>query len=225
MRRVTLVAALAAVACAVIAGCFQTKSEVDVKPIDVNLNITGRMEIVITDARKQEQEITGSAPKRTVRPEDIGLPAAPAAAPAPQSDATGPDAVLADDGAAEARPVLVAEIIAVQAAGDSEAQVIQQLAARHPQIRALLDSQSVGESHTGFLVPKTSLSVSQQAAVDAENADRAELYKLESANKNTPIDQVALSYYMARLEHVNKGAWAERYNKSASSWEWFQWDR
>ncbi len=222
MRRVTLVAALA---CAVITGCFQTKSEVDVKPIDVNLNITGRMEIVITDARKQEQEITGSAPKRTVRPEDIGLPPAPAAAPAPQSDATGPDAVLADDGAGETRLVLVAEIIPVQAAGDSEAQVIQQMAARHPQIGALLDSQSVGESHTGFLVPKTSLSASQQAAVDAENADRAELYKLESANKNTPIDQVALSYYMARLEHVNKGAWAERYNKSASSWEWFQWDR
>jgi uncharacterized protein YdbL (DUF1318 family) len=225
MKRVTLVAPFAAIACAVIAGCFQTKSEVDVKPIDVNLNITGRMEVVITDARKQEQEITGSAPKRTVRPEDIGLPPAPAAAPAPQSDATGPDAVLAHDGGAEARLMLVAEIITVQAPGDPEAQAIQQMAARHPQIRALLDSQSVGESHTGFLVSKTSLSASQEAAVAAENADRAELYKLESAKKNTPIDQVALSYYMARLEHVNKGTWVERYNKSATSWEWFLWDR
>jgi hypothetical protein len=29
----------------------------------------------------------------------------------------------------------------------------------------------------------------------------------------------------ARLEHVNKGTWVERYNKSAGSWEWFRWDR
>jgi uncharacterized protein YdbL (DUF1318 family) len=222
MKRVPLVAALA---CAVIVGCFQTKSEVDVKPIDVNLNITGRMEVDITDARKQEQEITGSAPKRTVRPEDIGLPSAPAAVPAPQSDATSPDAVLADGGAAEPRLVLVSEILPVQAAGNSEAQVIQQMRALHPQIRALLDSQSVGESHTGFLVIKSSLSASQQAAEDAENADRAELYKLESAKKNTPIDQVVLIFYIARLEHVKKGTWVERYNKSTSSWEWFQWDR
>ena len=30
---------------------------------------------------------------------------------------------------------------------------------------------------------------------------------------------------LARLEHVNKGAWVERFNKSAGSWEWFQWDK
>jgi uncharacterized protein YdbL (DUF1318 family) len=220
MKRVTPVAALA---CAVIVGCFQTKSEVEVKPIDVNLNITGRMELDITDARKQEREITGSAPKRTVRPEDIGLP--PAAAPAPQSDATSLHAVLADDGAAEPRLVLVSEITPVQAAGVSEAQLIQQMAALHPRIRALLDGQSVGESHTGFLVIRSSLSASQQVAEDAENADRAELYKLESAKKSTPIDQVVLIYYIARLEYVTKGTWVERYNKSTSSWEWFQWDR
>jgi hypothetical protein len=36
---------------------------------------------------------------------------------------------------------------------------------------------------------------------------------------------VALAYYMARLEHVNKGTWVERYNKAAGTWEWFQWNR
>jgi hypothetical protein len=30
---------------------------------------------------------------------------------------------------------------------------------------------------------------------------------------------------MARLEHVDKGTWVERFNKSTGSWEWFQWDR
>jgi uncharacterized protein YdbL (DUF1318 family) len=121
--------------------------------------------------------------------------------------------------------VLVADIYPVDASSDRGAQLIRQMAARHSQIAAMLDSQLVGESHTGFLVPKGSLSANQQAVVDAENADRTELYKLEAAKKNTTVDQVALAYYMARLEHVNKGTWTERYNKATGSWEWFQWNR
>jgi len=85
MKRVQLVAVMASIAGALLVGCLQTKNEVEVKPVDINLNITGRLELVITDARRQEEAITGSAPKRTVRPEDIGLPPAPT----PASDATG----------------------------------------------------------------------------------------------------------------------------------------
>jgi uncharacterized protein YdbL (DUF1318 family) len=203
------------------AACLQTKSEVDVKPVDINLNITGRLEVVITDARQQEQQITGSAPKRTVRPEDIGLPPAPS----PTSDAAGSGAILTENDAAPEKLMLVADIYLVAASGDRGTQLIQQMAARHSQIAAMLDSQLVGESHTGFLVPKGNLSPAQQALVAAEKGDRAELYKLEAAKKNTAQDQVALAYYMARLEHVNKGTWVERYNKTAGSWEWFQWNR
>ncbi len=83
----------------------------------------------------------------------------------------------------------------------------------------MLDRQLVGESPTVYLIPKGSLSANQQALVDAENADRTELYKLEAAKKNTTQDQVALAYYMARLEHVDQGTWVERYNKSTLSWD------
>jgi uncharacterized protein YdbL (DUF1318 family) len=127
--------------------------------------------------------------------------------------------MLTDDGPASARLVLVADT------GIDEQALIQRMAARHPQIASMLDSQSVGEGHSGFLVPKSTLSPSQQALVDAENADRAQLYKLEAVRKNASVDQVALGYYMARLEQVNKGTWVERYNKSSASWEWFQWNR
>ncbi len=220
MKRVQLLAVVASVASAAMGGCIQTKSEVDVKPVDINLNITGRLELVITDARRQEEEITGAKPKRTVRPEDIGLPPVLA----PKSGATGPGARLTNDGPAS--PVVLASLYYVaDASSDRQAQLIQQMAARHPQIEALLDSRLVGESHTSVLVARASLSASQQALVNAENADRAELYKLEAAKKNTAVDQVALGYYLARLEHVNKGTWVERYNKATSSWEWFQWDR
>jgi uncharacterized protein YdbL (DUF1318 family) len=220
MKRMQLLAVVTSVASAAIVGCIQTKSEVDVKPVDINLNITGRLELVITDARRQEEEITGAKPKRTVRPEDIGLPPVLA----PRSDAAGPGARLTNDGPASP-VVLVGLYYVADTSSDRQAQLIQQMATRHPQIEALLDSQLVGESHTSVLAPRASLSASQQALVNAENADRAELYKLEAAKKNTTVDQVALGYYLARLEHVNKGTWVERYNKSTSSWEWFQWDR
>jgi len=203
---ITLVAGLSG------CGPVQTKSEVDVKPVDINLNITGRLEVVITDARKQEEQITGSAPKRTVRPEDIGLPAS-----TPTSDAGRASMMASRNDENAARLVFVAD--------DSEAQLIQQMAARHQQIAAMLNEQLVGESHTGFLVLKSSLTPSQQASVDAENADRTKLYQLEAAKKGTTVDQAALGYYLARLEHVNKGAWVERFNKSSGSWEWFQWDK
>jgi uncharacterized protein DUF1318 len=204
-----------ALAGAALAGCIRTKSEVDVKPVAINLNITGRLELVITDARQQEEKITGSKPKRTVRPEDIGLPA--------KSEAAGPGAMRTSDGPL-LRVALVSEVFAAES-GDRQSQLIQQMTARHPQIQALLDAHLTGESHTGLLVAKGSLSAGQKALVDAENADRTELYKLEAAKKKVGGDQVAVGYYLARLEHVNKGTWVERYNKATGSWEWFQWDR
>jgi uncharacterized protein YdbL (DUF1318 family) len=76
-----------------------------------------------------------------------------------------------------------------------------------------------------FIVARASLSASQQALVDAKNADRTELYKLEAAKKNASVDMVTIGYYMACLKHVNKGTWVERYNKASGSWEWSQWDR
>ena len=218
--RPMLMAAVIAITCTTLIGCVRTKSEVDVKPVDINLNITGRLELVITDARKEEQQITGAAPKRTVRPEDIGLPAGSA----PTSEA-GSEPKLANARTRTPRLMLVAEIYPVADSGDRKEQLIQQMSARHQQVAAMLDSQIVGERHTGFLAARGSLSAEQQALINADNADRAELYKIEATTKNTTENQVALAYYVARLEHVNKGNWVERYDKATASWDWFQWDR
>jgi uncharacterized protein YdbL (DUF1318 family) len=131
--------------------------------------------------------------------------------------------MLTDD--APVFPVGLVGLYAAAASSDRQAQLVQQRAARHPQIEVMLDRQLVGESHTGVLVPRASLSPSRQALVNAENADRAELYKLEAAEKNMTVDEVALGYYLARLEHINKGTWAERLDKSTGRWEWFQWEQ
>jgi len=222
MKGVQLLAVVVSAVCVALAalvGCLQTRSEVEVKPVDINLNITGRLELVITDARRQEEQITGTKAKRTVRPEDIGLPRVLG----PRSDATRPGASLTDAG--PAFPVVLGGLYAAAPGSDRQAELIQQRAARHPQIEALLNSRLVGESHSGVLVPRGSLSASQQALVNAENTDRAELYKLEAGKKNTTLEEAALGFYLARLGHVNKGTWVERYNKATGSWEWFQWDR
>jgi uncharacterized protein YdbL (DUF1318 family) len=219
MKHVPFLAVVASVAAAALVGCLQTKSEVQVKPVEINLHITGRLELVITDARQQEEEIAGAKPKRTVRTEDIGLPPVPG----PKSEATPSGPMLTDD--APLLPVGLVVLYAAAASSDRQAQLIQQRAARHPQIEAMLDHQVVGESHTGVLVPRASLSAGQHALVNAENADRAELYTLEAAKKNAPVDEVALGYYLARLEHINKGTWVERYDKSTGRWEWFQWEQ
>lgn len=216
MKRMPL---LALVVSAALVGCLQTKSEVQVKPVDINLNITGRLELVIIDARQQEAQVAGTEPKRRVRTEDIGLPPVPE----PGSDARPSGPMLAD--AVPVFPVRLAVLYAAATSSDRQAQIVQQRASRHPQIQAMLGQQLVGESHNGFLVPRANLSASHQALVNAENADRAELYKLEAAQKKTTMDEVTLGYYLARLEHVNKGTWVERYNKSTGRWEWFQWDR
>jgi uncharacterized protein YdbL (DUF1318 family) len=210
MRRMHLVLLLALAGSTGLIACLHTKNEVDVKPVNINLNITGRLEVVITDARKVEEEINGSKPKRTVRPEDIGLPPASS----DRSDAGG---------AMNADPAEAGSIVLV--ALDPKLQLIEQMAVRHPQIQTMLDSQLVGESHTGYLVSKATLSAGQQSLMDAENSDRLQLYKLEAAEKNTPLEQVALGYYLARLGHVNRGNWVDQFNKSTGNWEWFQWNR
>jgi hypothetical protein len=220
MKCVRLLLIVIVVTVMTVGGCLQTKSEVAVKPVDINLNITGRLELVITDARRQAEVITGEKPKRTVRPEDIGLPPVPKTT----SKVISPDAIQMGRGQRfSIVPVGLSYVADVS--NDRQAQLLQQMAARHPQIEALLASQVVGESHTGNLVPRGSLTASQQALVTGENADRTELYKLEAAKKQTPLDQVITGFYLARLEHVNKGTWVERYNKGTGSWEWFQWDR
>src|ERR1700687_829558 len=123
MRRMQMGAVMVVIIWAAFSGCLQTKSVVDVKPVDINLNITGRLELVITDARKEEQKITGSAPKRIVRPEDIGLPAGSA----PTSEAES-GARLANRRTQTPRLMLVAELYPVADNGGRKDQLIPQMA-------------------------------------------------------------------------------------------------
>jgi hypothetical protein len=118
MKRVQLLALVALLASAALIGCIQTKSEVEVKPVDINLNITGRLELVITDARQQEEKIAGAKPKRTVRTEDIGLPPVLG----PKSDVIPSGATLTNDG--PVFPVRLVSLYAAASSSDRQAQLV-----------------------------------------------------------------------------------------------------
>lgn len=218
-------------------GTIQTRNTVVIeqaKPIEVNVNLHADINVVITDARKDMEQITGQKPIRMVSPADIGLPpdspaagtsASPGAAlPAADSiwladNLNSPVLLLADLGTVAPRTAQTVDRQNVDRSDDLKAA----MAARNKEVRALLDTHLAGEAHTGLLSARGELSADQQKLTNTENADRSELYKLEAAKKNISVEKVALSYYLARLDYAQKGDWYERYNKDTKAWEWAQW--
>lgn len=194
------------------------------KPMEINVNISGHLDLVIHDARQDMEAITGEKAPQTVNPEDIGLPrtktSGSLANPAPQ--------LLADKALPEPLyPALLRnstsrdpqrERLYTVATAD---ELKKSLAARNTQIRALWDSGVIGESHDGTVVAKKTLTADQQKLVDAENTDRKALYAAEATAKKQKVDDVVLSYYLARLGYAKKGAWYEKSTKGV--WEWAQW--
>ena len=212
MKRMLILAGFALV----MAGCIQTKSEVDVKPIDVNLNLSGtvNLNVTVNDARKDMQQMQGAAPTREVKLQDLGYPA-----PATQPGAMGPVAPAME-------PVLMVASMPMPAAREDDLK--NNISGRIPQVRYLLDAHVAGETHTGLLLaaPGATLSVQQAAIMTAENADRGELYSIQAQQKGVGVDAVGLSFYVARLGYAKQGDWYEKYNKESKAtnkWEWSKW--
>src|SRR5438067_970058 len=134
---------LAVVAC-VLAGC-NTHHEIVVsqpKPMEVNVNLTGRLELVVTDARKDLEQIEGEKPKRVVTAQDIGLPATTEGPPAP---ATKPGA----RGLEPRRVVYLGEMGTQppRIALASEEELKKAMEGRRAQVKELRGARVVGEAH------------------------------------------------------------------------------
>ncbi len=212
-------AMVGAVLLAAVMGCgpIETRNTVVIeqpKPLEVNVNLSGRLELVITDARKDLETITGEKAKREVKPEDIGLP--PEGVPGAFMPVTMAEqtTVYADVAVGNARPTTVAA---------TEDQLVGSMAARNAKVRELLTAKAAGEAHTGLLSARGNLSSDQKATMDAENGDRNQLYALRAAKNGTTVAAAALAYYLQRLGYAEKGDWVEKYNKGTKQWEWVQW--
>lgn len=210
---------------ALIGGCSTRVIVEQPKPLEININFTGHLNLVIHDARQNLEQITGEKPTNIVRPEDIGLP------PAPRSGTQGP-ADLSSLAEADlepptfpilwsTRPHRAPAFYEIQQ--QSEQDLTRAMAARNARLQALWAEGIVGESHTGLLVAKGTLNDEQQQLLNAENRDRSALYALEADRKKVKPDEVALGYYVARLGYAKKGAWYEVRNAATSQWEWKRW--
>lgn len=206
---------------AALAGC-ETRHTIVVeqpKPLDININLSGRLELVVTDARQDLEKITGEKPARTVSPEDLGLPAESHPVP-PGSTANIPES-----------PALALTDSAVMYLADfrapvnmaTEDELLSRMAKRKEEVRALLDAKVAGEAHTGMLAVRGKISDAQQSILTTENNDRKELYRIRSEKTGVAVEKVALEYYRQRLGYAKKGDWYERFDKSADKWIWAQW--
>lgn len=174
---------------------------IEPKPIEVNINISGKLELVITDARKNLDYIMGATPSVPSSRNGSAIPAQQdlgamvlqmTVAPASQPDTEGKQAILDD------------------------------LRVRFPKIRALLDAKLVGESHTGLVVARGQLQAEQTALLEAENTSRQKLYEAEALEKKVSAADVGLIYYKERVERAKSGDWMERLNRVTGKWEWIQ---
>lgn len=189
------------------------------KPLDININLSGRLELVVTDARQDLEKITGEKPVRTVSPEDLGLP--PETLPvAPGSTANSKDQPAL---AMNHSPILYMADARNSSSVATEDELLKRMAARNDQVRSLLDAKVAGEAHTGTLAARATLSDKQKDILTTENNDRQELYRIRSQKTGVSVEKVALEYYRQRLGYAKKGDWYERYDKSADKWVWAQW--
>lgn len=220
--------ALTAALSAPLAACNPHVTLDQSKPMEININFTGHLDLVIHDARQDMESITGEKPANTVRPEDIGLP--PAKAPSQGTIHAIDKRPLAD---ADQPPELFIPVLlrttAAPAPGMGQTYTVataddlkKAMAARNADIQALWNSGAIGESHDGTVAGRKPLTPDQQKLVDAENTDRKALYASEAATKKTKVEDVILGYYLARLGYAKKGAWYEKAD-AKGAWQWVQW--
>ncbi len=181
------------------------------KPLEVNVNVSGKLELVIHDARDDVARITGEKAKQVVSPQDIGLDD-----PATTGQATPPT------GSTQAPVWASTRVVLLDAVGSEEG-LKQAMAGRNKAVRALLDTKLAGEAHTGLLAARGTLSPAQQKLLSDENADRSALYTAEAKRKGVTEAEVSVAYYLARLGHAEPGDWYEKLNKASGQWEWKKW--
>ncbi len=200
-------------------GCVRTHSDVVIsqpKPLEVNVNLNGKLTLVVQDASSDMDFIAGDAGH-----EKSGSPAtAPAASGrAATKSSVRPSLYLAPGGRA-------ARIIFVNATtrGPS-ADILQHLRADFPKNHKLLAAHLVGEAHTGYMQARATLTSAQRAFVAHDNRWRKRLYELRAAQTGQPMATIGLIYFKIRLKYVPVGAWVQHYDPTTGQWTWVHWKK
>ena len=91
-------------------------------------------------------------------------------------------------------------------AADRKAELQQRFKERYPDLQRLRTAGKVGETAVGTVeAVNGGLEKASQKTVDAENADRSELYKLLAGENGTTPDQVARINGTRRIKELHSG--------------------
>lgn len=208
-------------------GCIRTHSDVVIsqpKPLQVDVNLNGKLTLVIQDARNDMQYIAGPPPAGTA-PVPATQPAAapataPAAATAPAS--TQPNSLRLQKPIADV--VIFADDIP-PAQMTTKQQVLKELHEDYPRLRVLLIKHLIGEAHTGYVEARGTLTAKQKKLINEDNAYRRRLYQIVGKSTGQSVPTVGLIYFQVRLRYLPNGVWVQQLNNSTGLWVWVKWVR
>jgi uncharacterized protein YdbL (DUF1318 family) len=215
-----------ATACSIaLGGCLQTHNDVVIsqpKPLEVNVNLNGKLTLVVQDANSDMDFIASDSNHGTNDTKPAG-PKTSVNKPVPtKALKTGPGQPSSYFVPAET-PAFI--IFADATATISQSDILNHLRADFAENRKLLAAHLVGEAHTGYMVARESMTRAQRAFMAHDNRWRKRLYELRAAQTNQPLATIGLIYFKIRLKFVPAGAWVQQYDNSIGQWVWVHWKK
>ncbi len=216
-------------------GCVRTHSDVVIsqpKPLQVDVNLNGKLTLVIQNARRDMEYIAGgqgTTPPAGTAPAAAPLKGKPSKTPAgvsgaagtPTTAPAGPNSLRTSAGSA---PIIYADDIPPNQMTTKQ-QVLAELREDFPRLRALLVKHLIGEAHTGYVVARGRLSGKQKKLIKEDNAYRRRLYEIVHKSTGQSLAKIGLIYFQVRLRFVPNGAWVQQLDSKTGVWKWVKWVR
>jgi uncharacterized protein YdbL (DUF1318 family) len=198
-------------------GCLQSHNDVVIsqpKPLEVNVNLNGKLTLVVQDARNDMDFIAGGSSGSA---DVTGVPEKSSAQPvkAPATTSGKPSSCLI--------PQYRQERVIFTDVTISAADILRHLRADFAENHQLLAAHLVGEAHSGYMEARGDLTNAQQAFVAHDNRWRKRLYELRAAQTGQSMATIGLIYFKIRLKFVPRGAWVQQYEQSTGQWIWVHW--
>lgn len=195
-------------------GCLQTHNDVVIsqpKPLEVNVNLNGKLTLVVQDARSDMDFIAGDENNKASQTAPAPT-TAPTATPQAGTGQAGSYLVPTD---ADTRVIFADAITPI-----SQTDILQHLRADFPENHKLLSAHLVGEAHTGYMEARAVMTSAQRAFMAHDNRWRKRLYELRAAQTGQSMTTIGLIYFKIRLKFVPAGSWVQHYDSNAGRWVW-----
>ncbi|NNM86610.1 MAG: DUF1318 domain-containing protein [Phycisphaerales bacterium] len=217
---------LTTAACSASAGCLSTHNDVVIqqqKPLEVDVNLNGKLTLVVHEAHDDLSYITGQQPGSS--------PAAATGVPTKTNPGSPASTLPAASGTSQpssfntlhnSHSIVLLDMFAATAGGlPDKATVLHEMRANYPAVRKLKEAQLVGEAHSGYVVALKALSPTQQQTIQRQDFYRRELYQIVARQTSQSFQAVSLIFFKQWLRFLKPGDWYQKQN-AGGQWVWTQ---